>query len=397
MNLNSSIEKHLQQNVCKLFGKQIRTATDCEDLSHLIYQKLNTKVSGQTLRRFFGLIKKDSEASVYTLNLLSRLCGFVDFQEFTSYYSAHEHEEFFADSDEFSKDYWRKSEDLCKQLMESPELLMSTHHRLMFFPLVRKYFMELHPMRDLLGTVYSQYFLSYLKFNKSNEAKIFAYGFLFHAAFLQQNTELMDIFHRRVKETKIDDEMHVIPCGLKYGVQLLYADFTSKEVEFKKIFREMKIVRQQFVAASQRSVCSFEYSVLEMLIFTDRKKEIQFLLNHQVEQTEKDKSYVPLDRKQTHEEVWKILCAVSYNKLGNEDKCKSYLDRVDLENLGVGWKNYFSILFRFTELEYLSDNEKPTCLECLEQLINKTYFFYFEEKLQRLKNDYSKQLVNELA
>jgi hypothetical protein len=362
-------------------------------LSEQIICKLNSKVSAQTLRRYFGLIKTQSEAGSFTLNLLSKFCGFRDFKDFVSAYSSHELEIFFSESDEFSKDFWRKGEDLCKQIQASPEMLVSTHHRLMLFPLVRKYFMELHPMRDLLGTVYTQYFLSYLKFNQSNEAKIFAYGFLFHAAFLQQNTELMDLYHSKVRETRVVDGMHVIPTGLKYGVQLLYADFINDHKLFRKTFLETKGVRLNCISGSRKSVCSFEYSVLEMLIFTDRKKEIQFLLENNTVQTEDDKIYVPLDRKHTHDEAWRILCAIGYQKIGEFEKSKSYIDRIDVEKLGVGWKNYFSILFYFTKSSMCNIDEKLNCINDLEKLLEKSYFPYFDEKLSEVTKSMDGHLV----
>jgi hypothetical protein len=223
--------------------------------------------------------------------------------KYSEHYSNAELEAFFGEREENERDYWRKGEDLCCRISDSSEMLVSIHHRLMSFPLVRKYFIECHPMRDMIGTVYSQYFLAYLKFNQSNEAKIFAYGFLFHGAFLQQNSELMELYYRKVKETKLKAEVFVIPAGLKFGVQLLYADFIQNEDLFKLTFDEMKSARLSYLHASEKSVCSFEYTVLESLIFTGRIREIKFLVDNNTEQTKNDKRHVPSDRKQTHNEV----------------------------------------------------------------------------------------------
>lgn len=143
----------------------------------------------------------------------------------------------------------------------------------MYFPLARKYFIEHHPLRDMIGTVYSQCFLAYLKFNTSNQAKIFEYGFLCKNAFLLQNTELMELYYKKVKKTELTDEVHVIPAGLKFGVQLLYADFTDNNLLFRKYFVERKKVRLQYKEASEKSFCSFEYTVLESLVFSNRTKK----------------------------------------------------------------------------------------------------------------------------
>lgn len=378
MNRRTSILLQLQKEVIKKFGKEINTATHCDRLAILLKQSYNFNISSQTLRRFFGLIKSDSKTSHFTLNMLSQFCGFLDFKDFTTSYNNSEIKTFFADNGNRDQDYWQKSEQLCKQITNSTELLVSTHHRLMSFPLVRKYFIENHPLRDLIGTVYSQYFLAYLKFNNSNEAKIFAYGFLFKGAFLQQNMELMELYYNKVQETELTEGIHVIPSGLKYGVQLLYTDLTGNEKLFKKYFNEMKSVRLSYIEHSAKSVCSFEYNVLESLIFTNRTKELQFLIENNTFQQNSDQSFIPSERKQTHLEVWKILCAVSYQKMGDFKKMQYYLDLVKLENLGIGWKKYYSLMYYFALLNVADKNKEADIISKLEGLINETYFSYYQ-------------------
>lgn len=378
-NKNSII--HLQKNVVKQFGKQVNTATDCDHLALLLTENFKVNLSSQTLRRFFGLVKSVSGVSIFTLDLLSRFCGYLDFKDFSYSYRNLELELFFADNENDHQNYWQKSEHLCKQITDSSELLVTTHHRLMSFPLARKYFMEHHPLRDMIGTVYSQYFLAYLKFNTTNEAKIFAYGFLFQGAFLLQNTELMELYYQKVKETEISDEVHVIPAGLKYGVQLLYADFTGNEYLFRKYVIEMKKVRLQYIEASEKSVCSFEYTVLESLIFTDRTKEIEFLIENNTFQKNNDHDFITSQRKKTHDEVWNILCVAAYQKMGNKGNTNYYSDQVDLENLEVGWKKYYSILYYFVQLKMSAPNTQKSTILKLKSLIDETYFSYYQDML----------------
>ncbi|MEG2335556.1 hypothetical protein [Chryseobacterium sp.] len=199
MNREISVVNQLRKNIEKQFGKDIQTATDCDNLVSLITRDCKTNISSQTLRRFFGLIKTTTRSSHFTLDLLSQFCGYGNFKEFRNACNNQELELFFGNSDNTNHNYWDRSEQLCQQIIKSPDLLVSTHHRLMSFPMARKYFMENHPLRDLLGSVYAQYFLAYLKYNTSNEAKIFAYGFLFQSSFLLQNTESMDFYYKKVK------------------------------------------------------------------------------------------------------------------------------------------------------------------------------------------------------
>lgn len=382
MTRNAIVISNLQKNVIAKFGKPITTATDCANLAELLGAHFHAQISAQTIRRFFGIIDSTSKPSIFTLNLLSKFSGFQDFQDFYSAYSNQEMKMFFGESHNEEKDYWEKSEQLCRQISQSAEMLVNTHHELMAYPMARKYFIENHPMRDMMSTVYFQYFMTYLKYNDTNEAKIFAYGFLYQGAFLTQNAELTELSHRKIKETPLCDEVFVIPAGLKFGVQLQYADFIGDEVSFKKTFAEMKKARLRYVAASERSVCSFEYSVLELLIFTNRLQEIKFLVDHQTQQKAEDLKFVPAERIQTHREVWNILCATAYEKLGDLEKCKYYFNQIDLNQLGFGWKNYYSILYHFVELKLVTVEEHPKILKKIEKLIDSTYFYFYRDKLR---------------
>lgn len=381
----------LKQRVTEQFGKQIVSAADCEIIAKSLRDNQNVSVSAQTLRRFFGLIKASSKTSLYTLDLLAKYCGFTSFSHFRQSYGNIEIEAFFGSKENSGNDFWRKSEDLCRQISESPEMLVTVHQRLLSYPLARKYFMENHPMRDSLGSIYSQYFLAYLKYNQSNEAKIFAYGFLFQDAFLSQNHELMALYYQKVTETPLTNDIHVIPAGMKFGVELLYADLSQNEELFAQKFEEMKRARLQYIPASARSVCSFEYSVLELLIFTNRTKELKFLVKNQTPQSEQDVAYVPADRKQTHEEVWKILCAVVFLKTNQIDELRSTLDTINLENIGFGWKKYYSVIYYFVLLSIGNKADENAIISELAWLLERTQFPYFENAL---KNHLSSKTKN---
>ena len=379
MNRETNVLNQLRKTIAKQFGKDIKTATDCDNLVSVIIRDCKTNISAQTLRRFFGLIKTTSEPSNFTLDLLCQFCGYSNFEAFINACNNQELELFFGNPENTNHNYWDRSEQLCKQIIKSPELLISTHHRLMSFPMARKYFMENHPLRDLLGSVYAQYFSAYLKYNMSNEAKIFAYGFLFQSSFLLQNAELMELYYKKVKETELSDEVHVIPAGLKYGVQLLYADFTGNENLYRKYFAEMKKARLLYRKASEKSVCSFESTVLESLIFTNRTKEMKFLIENNTFQLNNDEDYIPSQRKETHDEVWKILCAVAYHKMGEKNSTEHFLNQINLKNLGTGWEKYYSLLYYSVYFHSAQLDQKVECISQLKKLIDETYFSYYQD------------------
>ena len=390
-----SIEE-LKQKVCFKFGKQISSNSDCELLSRSIFNIFETNISPQTLRRFFGLVESTSNASKFTLDLLSKYSGYKDFIDFKSVQTNNDLVSFFG-NDDSDENYCSKAEDLCNRVMSSPKLLITTHHQLMEFPMVRKFFLEHYPIRDMLGTVYSQYFSAYLKYNTTNEAKIFAYGFLFKSAFLQENDELIHLYFSKIKDIDITADIFVVPAGLKFGVQLLYADYIKDEAYFAYTFSEMKKCRKKFIPKSEKSACSFEYSVLELLIFTNRTKEMLFLIENNTSQIYPDREFVSEERRQTHNEVWKILCAISYIKNGDRLTCLKYLESIDLNDLGIGWNKYYSIIYYLVCLQMPEFNNGKDSYSLFLNLIDETYFYYYRTALHQIfEDDTTRNMIKKL-
>ena len=166
---------------------------------------------------------------------------------------------------------------------------------------------------------------------------------------------------------------------------LLYADFIKDEELFAQAFNEMKTVREQYIMASKASACSFEYTVLESLIFTDRKNEIQFLLENNTYQDKSGHQFIPAHRKNTHDEVWKILCAVGYHKIGQIEKSLQYAETIDLENLGFGWRKYYSMVYYFLLVEISEIEEQKKIATKLRDLLDETFFSYYENQISKIE------------
>lgn len=386
----------LRQKVCIVYGKQITSARDCDALANILLEKHAITLNSQTLRRFFGLIKSNSKSGGYTLDALSLYCGYNDFEYFKSVQTNKDLETFFGE-DNSEENYCSKAEDLCRRVMSSSKFLVTTHHQLMEFPSVRKFFLEHYPIRDMLGTVYSQYFSVYLKYNNSNEARIFAYGFLFKSAFLQENDELIHLYHNMVKSIKLTTDIFVVPAGMKFGIELLYADYIKDDKAFKKTFLEMKKFRKKYIPNSERSACSFEYSVLELLIFSSRTKEMKYLVDNDTKQIYPDRNFVSLERTQTHKEVWKVLCAATYHKMGDKERCLESLAAINIDDIGIGWNKYYSLLYHLICLQHPDFYIGYDVHDKLENLINETNFSFYRTVLRNVyKNDETRSLIKKI-
>lgn len=385
MNTESRILNELRQAVKNKMGKDISSSSHCEELAAEI-KKMGIVVNPQTFRRFFGLIKSSGKFHIYTLDTLAQYCDFSDFATFKKNLIDDELELFLegvkTESQEF--DYWKLSETLCSKIIESPSLLASVHHQLLKYPLARTFFMEHHPMRDLAGTVYLQYFQEYLKYEETNEARLFAYGFLYMGSFLTQNNEFRNIYFNKIEETPVTTDVYILPAGRKFGVLLLEAWLRKDEIKFNKIWNEMLFVRQRYIEFSERSVCSFEYAVLEHIIFTDKTEEMLFLIENNTFQVHSDRKFITQHRKENHDTCWNIMCSMAYIKAKKHSKSKSYLNKVSLDKLALGWKKYYSIMYYFVYYNFADREEKSKIINELTELIEETHFTYYSGRLREL-------------
>jgi len=72
----------LKNVVEELVGYKIKYAKNCDSLSEYIFEKTSNTVSSSTLKRFWGIINRKFNPSTYTLDTLSALCGYTDWDDF---------------------------------------------------------------------------------------------------------------------------------------------------------------------------------------------------------------------------------------------------------------------------------------------------------------------------
>src|SRR5687768_6710853 len=83
--MSEEVLQNLKEEVERIFGRKILTASDCQDLSNDIYKQTKEKVSLNTLRRFFHLIASKYQPSSFTLNLLCKYCGFSSLDDLVNH------------------------------------------------------------------------------------------------------------------------------------------------------------------------------------------------------------------------------------------------------------------------------------------------------------------------
>lgn len=86
MNVIETDYKRLQALVEKQVGRVMRTPRDFEFLAVCIYNLTKNQISSTTLKRFWGYLKEGEKQTprIYTLDLLSRMAGYKDWDSFVN-------------------------------------------------------------------------------------------------------------------------------------------------------------------------------------------------------------------------------------------------------------------------------------------------------------------------
>ena len=110
----------LRKSVSKKFGKEIRTANDCELLKEEVSKVCKT-VSSQTYRRFFRVIVYNGCYSEFTLNGLSQYCGFPDYAAFKNSLIENEMDLLLEEinTTKSETEYWSISEIICQKIFNN--------------------------------------------------------------------------------------------------------------------------------------------------------------------------------------------------------------------------------------------------------------------------------------
>lgn len=323
MDTEKQVLNELRIEVSKRLGKEISSSAHCDQLSNEI-KKIGFIINPQTFRRFFGFIKNSGKFHIYTLDTLSKYCECTDYAHFKKNLTENELHLFLGNlgTESDELNYWTLSENLCQKISDSPSLL----------------------------------------------------------------EEFMHLYSQRIRETDLSPEVYVLPAARKFGVLLIQSWIKNDKKGFTDIYNQTLHTRKTYKEVSEKSVCSFEYAVLEHLIFTDKTEEMRFLIENNTFQVHNDREFVPQDRKENHDVCWNIMCVMAYLKMKEYAECIRYLNKVNLEHLSLGWKKHYSILYYFVKHEFADTEERFTIENNLAQLIEETHFTYYSDPLFRLKN-----------
>lgn len=294
----SALKKELEQN----FGRKIISYRDCVQLVEDIYQKTESTVNVNTLRRFFGLVKTNYKPSPSTFAIFSKYCGFNSINEFENITISESTDTAISKEEIYHyllslfknipvlENHNPLMESIVQQtvifLERNPSMIDRFQREIALTPAGQYYYFERCVNMDRLNNYYGDGLKYYVRAKNSIEAKIFANSLLVFRYWLTDNFPLQEK-HMKLIIAAYEDAVyppHIM--GRFFASKLYYANSTNESPD--KILTDA-IKYYNTVIFEKKGIDSYPYFELllcEALTLTNQKIEA-------LEWLKRGKSFLP--------------------------------------------------------------------------------------------------------
>lgn len=300
MNLYSDVDTayihFLNQEVEKKLGRKVLTSSDCYDLSTEIDLKLKVRVSFNTLRRCFGLIKSDYKPSMFTLNSLSCFCGYSSFDDFVNSKKEHKPSPEATEGNAllnylvllFKNTEVNGISDVTYFSLVQQTIGYITHHPYLIERFQKEiattkngqhYYYEIFVHFDKLNSFYGDGLQFYLQKKKDVEAQIFGHSLLCFKAWLTESDDEVRKYHSIIMDYTICKSMNPSVYARFFAAQLYHGNITgvgNDQVVSDAMHFYANLVHQKEHYAS---FYCFEIIWVEALVLTGYYEEALFYLD----------------------------------------------------------------------------------------------------------------------
>jgi len=283
----SALKKELEQN----FGRKIISYRDCIQLVEDIYQKTESTVNVNTVRRFFGLVKTNYTASRSTLLILSKYCGFSSPEEIEDI-SEKKEADTSINKDEIlhymislfrhtsvssanDNNFDKIIEQTILFLERNPDLIDKFQREIAKTATGQYYYYEKSVNMDRLNSYYGKGLHYYLISKNTSEAKAFFYSIQVLKYWLNNNPELVE---KNIKEIPNVSSSKYQPhiAGRFFAANLYHANI--KHLSIDHIWAEA--IQYLTKLNTEQNFAEFAEPVYEALLFTNHETEANELTMH---------------------------------------------------------------------------------------------------------------------
>ncbi|MEP7375371.1 MAG: hypothetical protein ABI675_18365 [Chitinophagaceae bacterium] len=279
-----SLRKELENN----FGRKVLSSRDCLQMVDDIYQKTGYTINTNTLRRFFGLIKTDYNASPSTLAILLKYCGFNSIDELQNISLSNATGDSIVNKEEvhhflvslfknlnIEEDHSAVIDPMVNQtilfLERNPSMIEKFQREIADTTAGQYYYFERAVNMDRLNGYYGDGLRLYLRAKNNNEASIFANSIQVFRYWLTYETEQVETAMSAIRAITVTNSFPPHIFARYIGARLYYSHIKGEAID--KIMAEASKYYMASISRSGILSSDFELIVTEALILTNHYTE----------------------------------------------------------------------------------------------------------------------------
>lgn len=388
---------HLKHEVERKFGRKFLASSDCRLLADDVFKKTNIRLSFNTVRRFFDLLKSDSLPSLHTLDTLAEYCGYSSFSQYCSVaHSPAKNNNSGPRNDvlEYMTLLFKKIEsNPCTdfsffQFVQQTISYLDDHRYLIdfFHQNISKtanglsFYFECFVNVDMLNSFYGDGLKYYLSEKKTEEAQVFGKALLCLKCWLSMDHDGVGKYYEQIKTHTLIINSDPVVWARYFAAQLLYHDV--HKMENAALLYSMRQYHQHIGSSSATcSDCyySFELVVAEILVLTQEFDEALYYI-----QKEKEKR---LHSKMAFVElhfiaVIKLIEAMALAGIGDQMRSRALFEKIDPERFCFLSQRYYSIMYHALKLSLF----KSTAHKQMDSFITHTGFLQLTKQREILEH-----------
>jgi hypothetical protein len=394
----------LKNEVKKVFGRRILSSTDCENLSDDILRKSRVKISCNTIRRFFNLLKAKNAPSVYTLNALANYCGFFSFDNFvvsrmqTMATEPHEQEKillgfltlFFKQIEVVKRNdstYLKLVQQLILHMEKYPAIIDRFQEEIAKTKIGQSFYYEQFVFIDKFNSYYGKGLQYYLNEKKTKESQLFAHSLLCYKEWLTGHREGVDKHYKKIKRYKVDRSVSSSVCARCFTAELLYTNIHGIDHENILANARRFYTSNRDLGENAYHLNCFEIILSEALILIAQYDEAMFYIRQILKKIKSNLS-THIDVA-LYENIY-LFKAIVFANTGRKMKAYELLQDIDPYKFSFLSRQYLNILYLSAKQLIRNKNEDQ---EQIEHLIQETGFarlsFFCESNSGSLNNHIS--------
>jgi len=349
----------LREEVEKTFGRKVLSSADCQQLCMDLHQKTILRISFNTLRRFFNLIKDNHAVSNYTCEVLVQYCGFATFQDFINY-----------KKEKATDKVDKKVSNLLDFIVRVfKNIEVSNKHDITYFSLVKQTisYLDRHPsivdrfQREISRTkngqdFYYEQFINIDKLNhyygdglryylcekKTKEAQLLGHSLLCFRSWMMNDNKDVKQHLDVIMSYTIDHSMRPSVCARYFATQLYYSNSLGLQIEPILIKARQFFLFLSPTNYTYSSYYCFEIIMSEALILTGFYEEALFYLDEILERIKLNiPSYIDVALLQT-------IClfkSIVFVNIGKKNNSREIFDSINPNKFYFLSKKYLTILY----------------------------------------------------